>query len=49
MDLFKSDIAKINCGIDKIYAMLSNPESFNDIADRLPEEAKAKLEAAKEK
>lgn len=43
MDLFKSDIAKINCGIDKIYAMLSNPESFNDIAAQLPEEVKAKF------
>lgn len=44
MDIFKSDVAKINCGIEKIYAMLSNPESFNEIAAKLPDDVKAKFE-----
>ena len=43
MDIFKSDVAKINCGIDKVYAMLSNPESFNEIAERLPDDVKEKF------
>lgn len=43
MDIFKSDVAKIDCSIEKIYAMLANPESFNEIAERLPEDVKAKF------
>jgi hypothetical protein len=43
MDIFKSEVAKVNCNIEKVYGMLSNPESFNTIAERLPEEALANL------
>lgn len=44
MDIFKSDIAKIDCNIVKVYEMLSNPESFNQIAERLPEDVQAKFQ-----
>ena len=43
MDIFKSETATIHCDIDTVYAKLSNPESFNEIADRLPDETKAKI------
>lgn len=44
MDIFKSDVVTINCNIETIYSKLSNPESFNDIANRIPEDAKSKIE-----
>ncbi len=47
MDIFKSETITINCNINSIYSKLSNPESFNSFADRLPEEAKSKLEQVK--
>ena len=46
MDIFKSEIVTIDCAIEQIYAKLANPESFNSIIDRLPDEAKSKLEKA---
>lgn len=47
MDTFKSDVVTIACSIDKVYAKLSNPESFNELAERMPEEAKSKLGKAR--
>ena len=47
MDIFKSETVTINCNISSIYSKLSNPESFNAIAERLPDEAKSKLEQVK--
>ncbi len=47
MDIFKSGITTINCNIDKIYSKLANPEAFNAFADRLPDEAKSRLEKVK--
>lgn len=47
MDTFKSDVVTINCSIEKIYSKLANPESFTTLIDRLPDEAKSKLEKAK--
>ncbi len=44
MDIFKSDVVTINCNIETIYSKLSNPESFNEIANRIPEDAKSKIE-----
>ncbi len=44
MDSFKSDEVTIFCNIDTVYSKLSNPESFKAIGDRLPEDAKAKLQ-----
>ena len=47
MDIFKSETVTINSNINNIYSKLSNPESFNVFADRLPEEAKSKLDKVK--
>lgn len=47
MDTFKSEVVTINCNIDKIYSKLANPEAFNAFADRLPDEAKEKLDKVK--
>ena len=47
MDIFKSDVATINCNIEKIYSRLANPETFNSLIERLPDDAKSRLEKAK--
>lgn len=47
MDTFKSDVVTIPCGVDKIYSKLAYPETFNELIERLPEDAKGKLEKAK--
>lgn len=47
MDTFKSKPATISCGIEDIFAKLSNPESFNSIIEQLPDEAKSKFGKAK--
>lgn len=46
MDTYKSELVTIDCNIDQIYAKLANPESFKPLLDRLPDEAKSKLEKA---
>ncbi|MGN1245493.1 MAG: hypothetical protein ACI4UN_02560 [Muribaculaceae bacterium] len=45
MDSYKSDVVKINHPITKVYAKLSTPSSFKNIAniDRLPEEVKQRI------
>lgn len=43
MDVFKSKVVTINCNIDTIFSKLSNPESFNEIAERIPDDAKSKI------
>lgn len=47
MDIFKSEAVIINCNINSVYSKLSNPESFSVLAERLPEEAKNKLQQVK--
>lgn len=47
MDIFKSETVTINCNINSVYSKLSNPESFNAFAERLPDEAKSKLQQVK--
>lgn len=43
MDSFKSDKVVVKHSIDKVYGVLSNPESLN-LADQLPPEAREKME-----
>ncbi|MDD6778596.1 MAG: hypothetical protein PUD91_06140 [Bacteroidales bacterium] len=45
MDSFKSDVVKINHCIDKVYAKLSTPSSFKNIANiaALPEDVKQRI------
>lgn len=47
MDTFKSDIVKISGGIETVYSKLAFPETFNSLIERLPEDAKSKVEKAK--
>lgn len=46
MDSFKSDVVKIAHPISKVYAKLSTPSSFKNIAniDRLPDDVKQRIE-----
>ena len=41
---FKSDIVDIKCNVQTVFSKLSNPETLKTVADKLPSEAKQKIE-----